>query len=64
MAKETLPQLSEALIRGMASGASFERGKSYYHGGAILDPVRQGLELRTECEGSHYEPYQVSVTLT
>ena len=31
MAKETLPQLGEALIRGMASGSSFERGKSYYH---------------------------------
>ena len=64
MATETLPQLSEALIRGMASGASFERGKSYYHSGAILDPVRQGMELRAECEGSQYEPYEVSVTLT
>jgi uncharacterized Zn finger protein len=64
MAKETVPQLSEAIIRGMASGASFERGKSYYRGGAILDPVRQGMELRAECEGSQYEPYQVSATLT
>jgi uncharacterized Zn finger protein len=64
MATETLPQLGEALIRGMTSGASFERGKSYYHSGAILDPVRQGMELRAECEGSQYEPYEVSVTLT
>jgi uncharacterized Zn finger protein len=63
MAKKTLPQLSASLLRGMASGASFERGKSYYHSGAILDPVRQGMELRAECEGSQYEPYQVSVTL-
>jgi uncharacterized Zn finger protein len=63
MAKETVPQLSEALIHGMASGASFERGKSYYHSGAILDPVRQGTELRAECEGSQYEPYQVSASL-
>ena len=63
MAKGTLPQLSESSIRGMASGASFERGKSYYHSGAILDPVHQGTELRAECEGSQYEPYQVSVTL-
>jgi hypothetical protein len=31
MATETMPQLSESRIRGMASGASFERGKSYYH---------------------------------
>src|SRR5215510_10923182 len=64
MAKETLPQLSEALIRSMTSGASFERGKSYYHSGAILDPVRQGMELRAECQGSQDEPYQVSATLT
>src|SRR5919108_2295442 len=64
MAKETLPQLSEALIHRMASGSSFERGKSYYHSGAILDPVRQGMELRAECQGSQYEPYQVSATLT
>ncbi|MGH8066230.1 MAG: SWIM zinc finger family protein [Candidatus Entotheonellia bacterium] len=63
MAKETLPRLSEALIRGMASGPSFERGKSYYHDGAILDSVRQGMELRAECQGSQYEPYQVNVTL-
>jgi uncharacterized Zn finger protein len=63
MAKETLPQLSEALIRGIASAASFERGKSYYHSGAILDPVSQGTELRAECQGSQYEPYQVSATL-
>ena len=63
MAAETLPQLSESSIRGMASEASFERGKSYYHSGAILDPVRQGTELRAECEGSQYEPYQVSSTL-
>jgi uncharacterized Zn finger protein len=64
MATETMPQLSESRIRGMASGASFERGKSYYHSGAILDPVRQGMELRAECQGSQYEPYQVSATLT
>jgi uncharacterized Zn finger protein len=64
MATETMPQLSESLIRGMASGSSFERGKSYYHGGAIIEPVCQGMELRAECQGSQYEPYQVSATLT
>jgi uncharacterized Zn finger protein len=63
MAKETMPQLSGSLIRGMASGASFDRGKSYCHSGAILDPVRQGMELRAERQGSHYEPYEVSATL-
>ena len=63
MAKEKLPQLTEAQIRKLASGQSFERGKGYYRDGAITEPVRQGMELRADCEGSEYEPYQVSATL-
>jgi uncharacterized Zn finger protein len=62
--KERLPILTEAHIRKLASTQSFERGMSYFHGGAILDPMRQGMALRADCEGSAYEPYQVSVTLT
>src|SRR5437868_1117897 len=63
MPKEKLPKLTEAQVRAMATEKSFERGKSYYRGGAIVEPLRQGLELRAECEGSEYEPYQISVTL-
>ncbi|MEJ7617947.1 MAG: SWIM zinc finger family protein [Pyrinomonadaceae bacterium] len=63
MVKEKLPQLSEAHIRKLASGPSFERGQAYYDDGAILEPVRQEMELRAECAGSAYEPYQVSATL-
>jgi uncharacterized Zn finger protein len=58
-----LPKITEAQIRALASAQSFERGKSYYQGGAIIEPLRQGLELRAECEGSEYEPYQISVAL-
>ncbi len=58
--KEQLPTLAEAHICTLASAQSFERGTSYFHGGAILDPVRQGMELRASCEGSAYEPYQVN----
>jgi uncharacterized Zn finger protein len=64
MAKETLPTLTESHVRRLAGEKSFERGESYYRGGAILEPVRQGMELRAHCEGSEYEPYQVSATLT
>jgi uncharacterized Zn finger protein len=63
VSKEKLPRLTEAQVRGLANEKSFERGRSYYQGGALVEPLRQGLELRAECEGSEYEPYQISVTL-
>jgi uncharacterized Zn finger protein len=63
MTKEKLPKLSEAQVRALANEKSFERGKSYYQGGALVEPLRQGWELGAECEGSEYEPYQISVTL-
>ena len=50
-------------MRALANEKSFERGRSYYQGGALVEPLRQGRELRAECEGSEYEPYQISVTL-
>ena len=63
MAEEKLPRLNETHIRELASEKSFERGQTYYRDGALLEPVRQVLELRAQCEGSDYEPYQVSATL-
>ena len=63
MAKETLPRLTEAKVRQLASAQSFERGQSYYSHESILEPVRQGMTLRAQCEGSAYEPYDVSATL-
>lgn len=63
MAEGKLPRLTEADIRNLASEKSFERGETYYRDGAVLEPVRQVLELRAQCEGSDYEPYQVSATL-
>lgn len=64
MAEEELPRLTEAHVRGLASEKSFERGQTYYRDGAVLEPVRQALELRAQCEGSDYEPYRVSATFT
>src|SRR5437763_14208792 len=61
---DKLPRLTEAQVRKLASGQSFERGEDYLRGGAILEPVSQGMELRTECAGSKAEPYQVSAVLS
>lgn len=63
MAERKLPQLTETHIRNLASGPSFERGKTYYLDGAVLDPICQATHLRARCVGSDYEPYQVSATL-
>jgi uncharacterized Zn finger protein len=63
MPKEKLPKLTETQIRALANSQSFQRGEDYFRRGAILEPMRQGLELRAECGGSEYEPYQVHVTL-
>lgn len=64
MAEEKLPRLTEAHVRELASEKSFDRGESYYHDGSVLEPVRQERELRAQCQGSDYEPYQVSATLS
>jgi uncharacterized Zn finger protein len=64
MAKEKLPRLTEAMVRALANDKSFARGKGYYLEGAVSETTRQGLELRGECAGSEYEPYEISVTLT
>ncbi len=64
MADEMLPRLTEAHISNLANASSLERGENYYRDGAVFRAVRQGMELRALCEGSDYEPYQVSATLT
>jgi hypothetical protein len=63
MPEEKLPKLTEAEVRVLANAKSFERGKSYYQDGAIVEPVQQGWELRAECEGTEDEPYQIQTTL-
>lgn len=63
MAEGKLPRLTEAHIRKLASAPSFERGQTYYRDGSVLEPICQAMHLRAQCEGSDYEPYQVSATL-
>jgi hypothetical protein len=50
---KTLPRLTEAQVRQLATKQSFERGDRYYRDGAIVSSIRQGSELRADCEGSH-----------
>src|SRR5918912_3764032 len=64
MADEKLPCLTVSQVRSLARGQSFERGENYYRDGAVFGAVRQGMELRAQCEGSDDEPYQVSATIT
>ena len=59
-----LPTLTESDIRRHTDPRSFQRGMDYYYRGAILNPVRQGNELRADCRGSQYQPYRVTVTLS
>jgi uncharacterized Zn finger protein len=63
MADKKPPRLTEAMVQALAYDKTFERGKRYYLGGAVSETTRQGLELRGECAGSEYEPYEISVTL-
>ena len=63
MAEGKLPRLTEVHIHKLATAPSFERGQAYYRDGAVLDPICQEAHLRARCEGSDYEPYQVSATL-
>lgn len=64
MADEKLPRLTEAHIHNLANESSFKRGQNYYRDGAVFGAVRQGMELRAQCDGSDHEPYQVSAMLT
>jgi len=63
MAPHSWPTLTEADIRAVCTSQSFARGQSYYRSGAILNPQREGYELRAECQGSAWEPYEVKALL-
>ena len=45
--------LTESSIRSFASEQSFERGREYYHSGAIYNTIRQGNTLLADCVGTY-----------
>jgi len=63
MSSKKLPKITEFQIKKLATSKSFERGEDYFQDGSIMDAVIQGMKLRAMCEGSDYEPYQITVTL-
>ena len=56
---KTIPHLTEADIRPLATDQSWARGEDYYYSNSVENIVwRDGL-LTAEVEGSEYEPYIV-----
>ena len=53
--------LTESTIRSYTSDQSFERGREYYHSGAIYNAIRQGNTLLADCVGT--ETYHLRVEL-
>jgi uncharacterized Zn finger protein len=62
MANAKLAHVTEALVRELAEGQTFQRGQSYYRQGAVHNLTRRGNCLTAEVEGSDYEPYQIVIT--
>ncbi|MFC1717619.1 SWIM zinc finger domain-containing protein, partial [Candidatus Poribacteria bacterium] len=61
---DSLPGLTEVDIRERATDASFDRGYEYYRDGAVLEIEFRGNQVAAEVEGSDYDPYQVSISLS
>jgi uncharacterized Zn finger protein len=61
---QTSPVITEEDIQKLSSSESFQRGEEYYSQGALSELVRQENVLRGYCEGSSYEPYRVTATLS
>jgi hypothetical protein len=53
--------LTESTIRSLASEQSFERGREYYHSGAIYNTIRQGNTLLADCVGT--DTYHLRIEL-
>ncbi len=58
----SIPPIAEQDIRHFIGEQSFLKGLQYFHNGAILHPVRQGMTLKAYCYGSLPDPYHVQVT--
>ena len=56
--------ITEADIRALASGQSFDRGYRYYRNSSVFDITLRGNLITANVEGNAYEPYRVQVTVT
>jgi uncharacterized Zn finger protein len=57
----TIPHLTEADIRPLATDRSWSRGEEYYRSNYVENVVWRAGLLTAEVEGSEYEPYIVQV---
>lgn len=55
--------LEEAEVANLTTPKIFKRGRDLFDEHAIIEPVKQGLVLRAQCDGSDYEPYDIKITL-
>jgi len=60
--RDPFPTVNEGAISDWVGSRSFERGRSYFKDGAILDPRLQGNTLKAWCQGSRPQPYHLWVT--
>lgn len=61
--KEDFANLTVRDVQAWTGAASFSKGQSYFHQGAILEPRRQGTTLKARCLGSSAPSYRVEVTM-
>ena len=53
----SLPDLTEAQIKALATAQSWQKGQRYFRNGAIAHPVRQGQQIWADCMGTDiYRP--------
>lgn len=58
-----LPQLTTADVQEYFYETYFDRGLKYFRQGRIMNPRREGMVLKADCQGSRGAPYQVEATL-
>jgi uncharacterized Zn finger protein len=56
-----IPVLRAEDIAGLVGTRNLRHGRDYYHSGAILNPMQQGMSLKASCLGSSREPYQITL---
>lgn len=57
----SIPRLTESAIRHWTDDVYFQRGQSYYAGGAIYEQRRQGMTIKSKCSGSQAPFYRQEV---
>ena len=56
-----IPTVNEGAISDWVGSRSFQRGRSYFKRGDILEPRRQDNTLKAWCQGSRPQPYRLWV---